>query len=234
MTTPIYKRIVLKISGEILGSGSIDINRVEELTRLIKDGIELGLEMGVVIGGGNIFRGAEGVEIGFERIIGDEIGMLATLLNGMIIKERLRYSGIKCEVMSAVPVKFVESFDREKGKKLLEEKYVLILCGGTGNPYFSTDTAAALRALELGAEAIVKITKVDGIYDRDPVKYKDAIMYKKISYEEVLKKNLKVMDQTAFALCREHNIEIRIINYNPITNFKRMLQGEDIGSIITN
>ena len=228
----IYKRVILKLSGEILGNDGFDIERLNSIVSIIKDGYGLGVELGVVIGGGNIFRGIEGDRIGFDRVRGDQIGMLATVINGLVLKELLNREGIKAEVLSNIDVEFVERFSKERADKLLKDGYVILFVGGTSNPYFSTDSAAALKALELRADAIIKITKVDGVFDKDPVKYRDARLYKEISFDEVIEKNLKVMDQTAFALCREYKIPIRVINYIPSTNLKRVLQGEEIGSII--
>ncbi len=212
----VYKRVLLKLSGEaLMGSRSfgIDPDIVQAIALEISKVVKLDVEVGVVIGGGNIFRGIEGSARGMERTQADNMGMLATVINSLALQSVLERLGVRCRVQTAIEMREVaEPFIRRRATRHLEKGRVVIFAGGTGNPYFTTDTAAALRAAEIQAEVILKATKVNGVYDKDPVKYPDAKMYRKISYTEALTKNLKVMDATAISLCRENNIPIRVFN----------------------
>jgi len=195
--------------------------------------VRMGVEMGVVIGGGNIFRGIEGSARGMERTQADYMGMLATVINSLALQSVLEGMGVKCRVQTAIEMREVaEPFIRRRATRHLEKGRVVIFAAGTGNPYFTTDTAAALRAAEIRAEVILKATKVDGVYDRDPVKHADAKMFKKISYTEALAKNLKVMDAAAISLCRENEIPIRVFNISRKGNIKAVISGRSVGTIV--
>ena len=232
----VYKRVLLKLSGEaLMGSRSfgIDPDIVQTLALEISDVVKLGVEVGVVIGGGNIFRGIEGSARGMERTQADNMGMLATVINSLALQSVLERLGVRCRVQTAIEMREVaEPFIRRRATRHLEKGRVVIFAGGTGNPYFTTDTAAALRAAEIQAEVILKATKVNGVYDKDPVKYAGAIMFKKISYTEALAKNLKVMDATAISLCRENSIPIRVFNIAKKGNIKSVICGKTVGTIV--
>src|SRR5512144_131436 len=204
-----YKRILLKLSGEALvGDGKYGISpkTLTHIAQDVKEVVELGVEVALTIGGGNIFRGVSGATEGMDRSSADYMGMLATVINGMALQDALEKMGVETRVQSAIEMHQVaEPYIRRRATRHLEKGRVVIFAAGTGNPYFTTDTAAALRAAEIQADVILKATKVDGVYDKDPVKHADATMYKKVSYTEALAKNLKVMDATAISLCRENN-----------------------------
>lgn len=231
-----YKRILLKLSGEaLMGSRSFGIDPVivENIATEIREVITLGVEVGIVIGGGNIFRGVEGSARGMERTQADYMGMLATVINSLALQSVLERLDVRCRVQTAIEMREVaEPFIRRRATRHLEKGRVVIFAAGTGNPYFTTDTAAALRAAEIQADVILKATKVDGVYDKDPVKHADAEMYKKISYTETLAKNLRVMDATAISLCRENNIPIRVFNIAKEGNIKSVICGESVGTIV--
>ena len=231
-----YRRVLLKLSGEALMGGrsfGIDPAVVQALAAEIRDVVRMGVEMGVVIGGGNIFRGIEGSARGMERTQADYMGMLATVINSLALQSVLEGMGVKCRVQTAIEMREVaEPFIRRRATRHLEKGRVVIFAAGTGNPYFTTDTAAALRAAEIRAEVILKATKVDGVYDRDPVKHADAKMFKKISYTEALAKNLKVMDAAAISLCRENEIPIRVFNIARKGNIKAVISGKSVGTIV--
>ncbi|HNU85533.1 MAG: UMP kinase [Pseudomonadota bacterium] len=231
-----YRRVLLKLSGEALMGGrsfGIDPAVVQALAAEIRDVVRMGVEMGVVIGGGNIFRGIEGSARGMERTQADYMGMLATVINSLALQSVLEGMGVKCRVQTAIEMREVaEPFIRRRATRHLEKGRVVIFAAGTGNPYFTTDTAAALRAAEIRAEVILKATKVDGVYDRDPVKHADAKMFKKISYTEALAKNLKVMDAAAISLCRENEIPIRVFNISRKGNIKAVISGRSVGTIV--
>jgi len=231
-----YRRVLLKLSGEALMGGrsfGIDPAVVQALAAEIRDVVRMGVEMGVVIGGGNIFRGIEGSARGMERTQADYMGMLATMINSLALQSVLEGMGVKCRVQTAIEMREVaEPFIRRRATRHLEKGRVVIFAAGTGNPYFTTDTAAALRAAEIRAEVILKATKVDGVYDRDPVKHADAKMFKKISYTEALAKNLKVMDAAAISLCRENEIPIRVFNISRKGNIKAVISGRSVGTIV--
>lgn len=229
------KRILLKLSGEALAGEQgygIQAAALASMTSGIKDAYDAGAQIGVVIGGGNIFRGV-GAAIGSDRARADQMGMLATVINALAIQEALEGQGIPARVMSALEMpRVAETFVREKAIAHLEAGRVVIFAGGTGSPFFTTDTAAALRALEIGAQVLIKATKVDGVYDKDPVKHADARFYAELDYDEALSRNLGVMDATAITLCRDNGLEIRVINIKEPGSIRALLKGEPIGSIV--
>ena len=232
-----YKRVLLKISGEALlgneGHG-IDPGITAGIAAQIKEVIEMGVEMAVVVGGGNFWRGTSASANGMDRNTADHIGMLATIMNAMGLQNALEKIGVFTRVQTAISMQEVaEPFIRRKAVRHLEKKRVVIFAGGTGNPYFTTDTAAALRALEINAEIIFKATKVDGVYDKDPLKHKDAKKYDKLSYIEVLNKNLRVMDSTAISLCRENNLPIIVFDLTMPGNIKGVIMGKKIGTLVS-
>lgn len=229
-----WKRVVLKISGEVLGGGrGISPEVFSKIAGEIKEVYELKVRMGVVVGGGNIFRGAHAEKIGMDRAIADHVGMLATVINSLILQNYLEKLGVPSRVLSAIEVKGpCEPYIRGRAIRHLEKGRILILGGGTGNPYFSTDTAASLRASELGAEAILKATKVEGVYDADPFRKRSAKMFDRISYIEVINKGLKVMDHTAVTMCMEKSIPIVVFNIMRPGNLKKIIVGEKVGTTI--
>ena len=234
---PVYRRILVKLSGEALGgqTGSgICPEAVQNMARQIGEVRELGIEVVVVIGGGNIFRGLAGSERGIERATGDYMGMLATVINSLALQDALEKVGIGTRVQSAITMPQVaESFIRRRALRHLDKGRVVIFGGGTGNPYFSTDTAAALRANEIGAEVILKATKVDGIYDSDPKKNPKAKRYTQISYLEALQKQLAVMDSTAFSMCMDNKMPIIVFDLFKPHNLRRVVMGEKVGTLVT-
>ena len=238
MVKPKYKRVLLKISGEALegkaGYG-IDTNVLESIAREIKETISLGVEVAIVIGGGNIFRGFQAaVEKGMDRVAADYMGMLATVLNGLALQDVMERVGVFTRVQTAIEMhELAEPFIRRRAIRHLEKKRAVIFVAGTGNPYFTTDTTAALRATELSADVILKATKVDGVYSSDPVKNKKAKRFSKIRYIDVIKKGLKIMDTTAITLCMENKIPIVVFNINKKGNIKRAVMGEDIGTVVS-
>jgi uridylate kinase len=236
-TRPKYGRILLKLSGEALGgeSGvSICPEAVRDMARQIREVRELGVQIVVVVGGGNIFRGLSGSERGIERATGDYMGMLATVINALALQDALEKLGVATRVQSAITMAQVaEPFIRRRAVRHLEKGRVVIFGGGTGNPYFSTDTAAALRANEIGAEVILKATKVDGIYDSDPKKNPAAKRFSRIKYLEALQKQLKVMDSTAFSLCMDNKMPIIVFDLFRPHNLKRVVMGEQVGTTVT-
>jgi len=236
MPQPKYQKILLKLSGEALqGKEELGIS-VDSLKAISKEIVEihnLGVEIAIVMGGGNIFRGIAGAAIGMDRSAADYMGMLATVINSLALQDSLEGEGIVTRVQSAIEIKQVaEPYIRRRAIRHLEKHRVVIFAAGTGNPFFTTDTAATLRAREIGADVILKATKVDGIYDKDPLKHKDAKMFKQLSYMELLNKDLKVMDATAISLCREGKIPIIVFNMFESGNIYRIIMGEDIGSVV--
>lgn len=232
-----YSRVLLKVSGEALmgekGYG-IDPEVINSIADEIKEAYELGIEIAVVIGGGNIFRGLGATAIGMERASADYMGMLATVLNSLALQDALEKKGIVTRVQSAIEMRaLAEPYIRRRAMRHLEKKRVVIFAAGTGNPYFSTDTAAALRAMEIGAEIILKGTKVDGVYDADPVTNKDAKRFDRLNHLDVLNLGLKVMDATAISLCKDNNLPIIVFDLRKKGNVKRVIQGEEIGTLIT-
>src|SRR3954470_8540651 len=234
---PKYSRVLLKLSGEALGGeGGIGIRpeAVQDMAQQIREVRDLGVQVVLVVGGGNIFRGLSGSERGIERATGDYMGMLATIINALALQDALEKLGVATRVQSAISMAQVaEAFIRRRAVRHLEKGRVVIFGGGTGNPYFSTDTAAALRANEIGAEVILKATKVDGIYDSDPKKNPDAKRFSKITYLEALQKQLKVMDSTAFSLCMENKMPIIVFDVFKPHNLRRVVLGEEVGTLVT-
>ena len=232
-----FKRVLLKISGEALqGSGQygIDPKVVDNIAEQLKEVKSMGVELAVVIGGGNIFRGYHAEERGMDRAAADYMGMLATVINSMALQDALERKGVFTRVQSAIAMAQVaEPFIRRRAIRHLEKGRIVILAGGTGNPYFTTDTTAALRAVELGAEVILKATKVDGIYTADPHKFKKARRFEKLTYMDVLKKSLKVMDSTAISLCMDNNLPIIVFDLMKEGNIRRAIQGQTIGTIVS-
>jgi len=233
---PIYKRILLKISGEALaGEQGFGINTdvLDTICTQIKEVHDLGLEIGLVVGGGNIWRGLSGSRKGMDRSQADYMGMLATVINSLALQDCLESKGIPTRVQTAIEMREVaEPYIRRRAVRHLERGRIVIFGAGTGNPYFSTDTTAALRAAEIGAEIIFKATKVDGVYDKDPMKFEDAKKYDSLSYIDVIKNGLGVMDSTATTLCMDNHIPILVFDLNNTGNIKRAVMGEPIGTII--
>ena len=233
-----YKRILLKLSGEALMGEQqygIDPSRLQEYAEDIKEIVDKGVEVAIVIGGGNIFRGLKGVGQGMDRVQGDHMGMLATVINGLALQSALEAADMETRLQSAIDINEVaEPFIRRRAIRHLEKGRVVIFGGGTGNPYFTTDSAAVLRAIEVKADVILKGTRVDGIYTADPEKDPSATKFDHISFEEVLKKGLKVMDTTAFTLSQENNLPIVVFDMNTRGNLKRIVSGENIGTVVDN
>jgi uridylate kinase len=236
MTVPAHKRILLKLSGESLAGGAafgINAERVKELAAEVAEVSAAGIQVGLVVGGGNIFRGVAAAAQKMDRVTADHMGMLATVINALAISDSLEQMGVQTRVMSAIEMHQVaEPYIRRRAIRHLEKGRIVIFAAGTSNPYFSTDTAATLRALEIRAEVIVKATRVDGVYDKDPLKFPDAVMYREISYLEVLSKALGVMDATSIAMCRDNKLPIIVFNLNTTGNIMRMAMGEPIGTVI--
>jgi len=236
MKKPIYKRVLLKIGGESLSGEKgfgIDIKKINFISQQLAEVRELGVEIAIVIGGGNIFRGQEGSAIGINRVSADYMGMLATIINALALQDSLEKLGIETRVQTAIEMKAIaEPYIRRRAMRHLEKNRVVILASGTGNPYFTTDTAASLRAIELNAEAVLKATKVDGIYESDPMINKEAVKFNKLGFLEFLNKGLKVMDATSISLCMENNIPVIVFNLNLNGNIKRVIMGEKIGTIV--
>lgn len=233
-----YKRVLLKLSGEALmgeRSHGIDPKRLAVYAQDIKEAVDKGFEIAIVIGGGNIFRGVAGASNGLDRVQGDYMGMLATSINGLALQSALETAGIPTRLQSAIKMEQIaEPFIRRRAVRHLEKGRVVIFTGGTGNPFFTTDTAAVLRAAEINADVILKGTRVDGIYDADPEKFKNAIKFNNISYKEVMDKGLKVMDMTAFTLSEENKLPIIVFDMNVQGNLIKLLMGEDIGTLVEN
>ena len=234
----IYKRVLLKLSGEaLLGDRNygIDPKRISQYAKEIKSVTELGLEVAGVIGGGNIFRGVSAASNGIDRVQGDYMGMLATVINGMALQSALEEENVQTRLQTAIKIEAVaEPYIKRKAVRHLEKKRVVIFGGGTGNPFFTTDSAAVLRAIEINADVILKGTRVDGVYDSDPEKNKNAVQYDTISFKEVIKKDLKIMDSTAFTLSQENNLPIKVFNMNKTSNLLKLINGEKIGTSIKN
>ena len=233
-----YKRIILKISGEILGSRTegepIHARSLENICKEIKAVSDMGIEVGLVVGGGNIFRGLQGSEKGIDLTTGDSMGMLATVINGLAIMDRLEKMGAVVRVQSAIPMdKLAEPYIQRRAIRHLERGRIVIFVAGTGNPYFSTDTTAALRASEISADIILKATKVDGIYDKDPHKHEDAKRFEQLTYMECLEKRLSVMDSTAFSLCMDNGLPILVFDLQQEHSIRTAVSGETIGTIVS-
>ena len=232
----VYKRILLKLSGEaLLGkqSSGVDPEVANYIAAEIKSLADLNVQIGIVVGGGNIFRGLEASSKGMDRTSADYMGMLATVINSLALQSALEMSGIATRVQSAIKMhQIAEPFIQRRAIRHLEKGRIVIFAGGTGNPYFTTDTAASLRAMEIKADVIMKATKVDGVYDRDPVKDKNAVMFENIKYIDVLTKNLKVMDATAISLCRDNSLPIIVFNLQKKGNIRSAICGKKIGTYI--
>ncbi len=233
-----YKRILLKLSGQAMAGQAdfgVDPDRVAELAAEIGEVFLAGAELGVVVGGGNFFRGVAAAARNMDRVTADHMGMLATVINALALQDALERQGVATRVMTAIEMRQVaEPYIRRRALRHLEKGRVVVFAAGTSNPYFSTDTAATLRALEIKAEVIAKATRVDGVYDRDPLKHPEAKLYREISYDDVLSKALGVVDATAIAMCRDNQLPMIVFNLNHRGNILRMAQGEPIGTVIRN
>ena len=236
MPGPAYRRILLKLSGEVLAGDQqfgIDPVMASRLASEIQSIHKLNVRIGLIIGAGNIFRGMEAATKGMERVTGDYLGMLATIMNAISLQDALENIGVETRTLSAITVSQIsEPYIRRRALRHLDKNRVVIVAGGTGNPYFTTDTAAALRATELKAEVLLKGTKVDGVYDKDPITNGDAIKYDEIKYSEILNKNIRVMDLTAITLCKENSLPIQVFNINKSNNLKKIILGKSIGTMI--
>ncbi|MCF8226935.1 MAG: UMP kinase [Bacteroidales bacterium] len=233
---PTYKRVLLKLSGEALMAGrshGIDPRRLEDYVKEIKEVSDSGVQIGIVIGGGNIFRGLSGVEYGFDRVKGDYMGMLATVINGLALQSAFESINAKARLFTSFRTDpIAEFYSKTKVMDALDNNEIVIFSGGTGNPYFTTDTTSSLRAVEIEAEVMLKGTRVDGIYTADPEKDPDAEKYDSITFGEAIEKNLKVLDQTAFTMCRENELPIIVFNMNESGNLKKVISGEKIGTLV--
>jgi uridylate kinase len=232
-----YKRIVLKLSGEALAGArgfGLDADKVAAVTAEIAEVHALGVEIGIVVGGGNFFRGLAEQAKAMDRVSADNMGMLSTVINAIALQDALEHRDVQCRVMSAVSMdQLAEPYIRRRAQRHLEKGRVVIFAAGTGNPYFSTDTAASLRAMEIKAEVLLKGTKVDGVYNADPVKVKDAVKYEQITYMDILNQGLKVMDLTAVSLCKDNSLPMIVFNMNQPGNIRRVVMGERVGSLVT-
>ena len=235
--SPKYKRIILKVTGEVFAGSQqfgIDAKTVKAFAQEIKEVKELGCELALVVGGGNIFRGAVASEIGMERAGADTMGMLATVINSLALQDALEKLGVSTRVLSAIEMRQVaEPYIRRRATRHLEKGRVVIFAGGTGNPYFTTDTTASLRAMEVGAEVILKATKVAGVYDADPFQFEGGKKFEEVTYIEVLNRELKVMDSTAISLCMDNQLPIIVFNIMEKGNIKRVVSGESIGTLVS-
>ena len=233
-----YKRILLKLSGEsLMGSKQygIDEVRLNEYAEQIKEIAEMGVQIGIVIGGGNIFRGLSGASKGFDRVKGDQMGMLATVINTLALSSALTALGVKAKVLTAIRMEPIgEFYNKWRAIELLEQGYVVIMSGGTGNPFFTTDTGSSLRGIEIEADVMLKGTRVDGIYTADPEKDPTAVKFSDITYDEIYTRGLKVMDLTATTMCKENNLPIIVFNMDKNGNLKKVMDGEDIGTYVHN
>ena len=233
---PFYNRILLKLSGEVIAGKKgfgIDYQKATELALEIKSLHEMNIDIGLIIGAGNIFRGMQAASKGMERVSGDYLGMLATIMNAITMQDALEKINVETRTLSAITVSQIsEPYIRRRALRHLDKKRIVIVAGGTGNPYFTTDTAAALRATELKAEVLIKGTKVNGVYDKDPVLNSDAKKYKKLTYSDVISKNLRAMDLTAITLCKENNLPVQVFDINKYGNLRKLVLGKDIGTII--
>lgn len=233
-----YKRVLLKLSGEsLMGEKQygIDEKRLAEYAAQIKEIHELGVQVGIVIGGGNIFRGLSGASKGFDRVKGDQMGMLATVINSLALSSALGSTGIKSKVLTAVRMEPIgEFYNKWKAIEYLENGEIVIMSAGTGNPFFTTDTGSSLRGIEIEADVMLKGTRVDGIYTADPEKDKTATKFKEITYDEIYTRGLKVMDLTATTMCKENNLPIVVFDMDTIGNLKKVIQGEEIGTLVHN
>tara|TARA_Y100001968_G_scaffold295414_1_gene302783 strand:+ start:102 stop:818 length:717 start_codon:yes stop_codon:yes gene_type:complete len=237
MAKPLYSRILLKLSGEILAGDKgfgIDPEKASYLANEVKSIYDLGTSIGLIIGAGNIFRGMDASSRGMDRVTGDYLGMLATIMNAISVQDALENINCETRTLSAINVsQIAEPYIRRRAIRHLEKGRIVIISGGTGNPFFTTDSAAALRAKELGADIVLKGTKVDGVYDKDPMKFKDAEKFNNVTYSEVLNKNLRVMDLTAITLCKENNLPIQVFNINNSGDLKELVCGGKLGTLVS-
>lgn len=233
---PVYERILLKLSGEALMGDmdyGIDPAYIRRLATEVKAVSDVGVEVAMVIGGGNIFRGAGLAEAGMDRVTGDHMGMLATVINCLSMQDALENLGAYCRVMSALEINSVcEDYIRRRAVRHLEKGRIVLFAAGTGNPFFTTDSAASLRAVEVGADIMIKGTKVDGIYDKDPMKHDDAVKYDVVSFDEAVEKRLGVMDQTAIVMCRDNNLPVKVFDMNQSGDLMRLVMGENVGTTV--
>ncbi|MBU2252301.1 MAG: UMP kinase [Pseudomonadota bacterium] len=236
MDRPVYKRVLLKLSGEsLMGNlaSGIDHQVVGDIAGEIREVVALGVQLGIVVGGGNIFRGITASTKGMDRTTADYMGMLATVINSLALQSALERQGVSTRVQTAIEMREVaEPFIQRRAVRHLEKGLVVIFAAGTGNPYFTTDTAATLRAVEIKADIILKATKVEGVYDRDPLQHADAVMYEKISFTDVLTSNLKVMDATAISMCRDNGLPLVVFNLQKAGNIRRVICGEAVGTVV--
>ncbi|MGY8772026.1 MAG: UMP kinase [Gammaproteobacteria bacterium] len=232
-----YKRLLVKFSGEAVAGEDdhgIDPKILDQMARSVKECRDLGAEIGIVIGGGNLFRGEKLSQAGMDRVAGDHMGMLATVMNGIALRDALERAGVKTRVMSAISMSgVVEHYDRRLAIELLSNGFVVIFTAGTGNPFFTTDSAGCLRAIEIQADVMLKATRVDGVYSDDPEKFPDATFYSSLSYDEAILKNLKVMDATALTLARDHQLPLKVFNLNHPDALKKIACGAEIGTLIS-
>jgi uridylate kinase len=237
MAEPLYRRVLLKLSGEVLAGEQdfgIDPVKANYLAEEVQSIRESGVEVGLIIGAGNIFRGMQAASKGMDRVTGDYLGMLATIMNAISVQDALEKVGCETRTLSAISVsQIAEPYIRRRAIRHLEKGRVVIIAGGTGNPFFTTDSAAALRAVELNAEVVLKGTKVDGIYDKDPMIHEDAVKFETVSFSRVLNDNLRVMDMTAITLCKENNLPIRVFNINHTGDLKALVLGSKIGTLVS-
>jgi|TARA_B100000470_G_scaffold15650_1_gene10682 uridylate kinase len=237
MAEPLYRRVLLKLSGEVLAGEQdfgIDPIKANYLAEEVQSIRESGVEVGLIIGAGNIFRGMQAASKGMDRVTGDYLGMLATIMNAISVQDALEKVGCETRTLSAISVsQIAEPYIRRRAIRHLEKGRVVIIAGGTGNPFFTTDSAAALRAVELNAEVVLKGTKVDGIYDKDPMVHEDAVKFETVSFSRVLNDNLRVMDMTAITLCKENNLPIRVFNINHTGDLKALVLGSKIGTLVS-
>jgi len=237
MAEPLYRRVLLKLSGEVLAGEQdfgIDPIKANYLAEEVQSIRESGVEVGLIIGAGNIFRGMQAASKGMDRVTGDYLGMLATIMNAISVQDALEKVGCETRTLSAISVsQIAEPYIRRRAIRHLEKGRVVIIAGGTGNPFFTTDSAAALRAVELNAEVVLKGTKVDGIYDKDPIVHEDAVKFETVSFSRVLNDNLRVMDMTAITLCKENNLPIRVFNINHTGDLKALVLGGKIGTLVS-
>ena len=237
MAEPAFRRVLLKLSGEILAGEKgfgIDPERASYLANEVKSIRDLGVGVGLIIGAGNIFRGIQAASKGMDRVTGDYLGMLATIMNAISLQDALEKAGCETRTLSAISVaQIAEPYIRRRAIRHMEKERIVIVAGGTGNPFFTTDSAAALRATELGAEIMLKGTKVDGIYDKDPMEHEDAVKYDSVTFNTILNKNLRVMDLTAITLCKENNLPIRVFNINQSGYLKELVLGGKIGTLVS-
>ena len=237
MAEPLYRRVLLKFSGEVLAGEQdfgIDPVKANYLAEEVQSIRESGVEVGLIIGAGNIFRGMQAASKGMDRVTGDYLGMLATIMNAISVQDALEKVGCETRTLSAISVsQIAEPYIRRRAIRHLEKGRVVIIAGGTGNPFFTTDSAAALRAVELNAEVVLKGTKVDGIYDKDPMIHEDAVKFETVSFSRVLNDNLRVMDMTAITLCKENNLPIRVFNINHTGDLKALVLGGKIGTLVS-